>query len=295
MKDKLERSGQYMKSGLVLEGGAMRGMYTAGIMDVFMDENIEFDGIIGVSAGAVFGVNYLSKQRGRVIRYSKKFNPDKNYISIGSLLRTGDIVNTEFAYGKVPRELDVFDDETFEKSGVPFYAVVTDMYTGMPKYIKIDRVFEQLNVLRASASMPFMSRPVIIGGIPCLDGGISDSIPFEHFAEMGYKKQVVILTRDINYVKKPLPPMSAKVYYRKYPVFAERLKMRYDNYNKKIERLKKKEENGDIFVIRPTKPIEIKKIERNPEKLQKVYELGVGDANAAVSAVKEFLSGERHI
>ena len=278
-----------MKSGLVLEGGAMRGMYTAGIMDVFMDENIEFDGIIGVSAGAVFGVNYLSKQRGRVIRYSKKFNPDKNYISIGSLLRTGDIVNTEFAYGKVPRELDVFDDETFEKSGVPFYAVVTDMYTGMPKYIKIDRVFEQLNVLRASASMPFMSRPVIIGGIPCLDGGISDSIPFEHFAEMGYKKQVVILTRDINYVKKPLPPMSAKVYYRKYPVFAERLKMRYDNYNKKIE------ENGDIFVIRPTKPIEIKKIERNPEKLQKVYELGVGDAKAAVSAVKEFLSGERHI
>lgn len=295
MKDKLERSGQYMKSGLVLEGGAMRGMYTAGIMDVFMDENIEFDGIIGVSAGAVFGVNYLSKQRGRVIRYSKKFNPDKNYISIGSLLRTGDIVNTEFAYGKVPRELDVFDDETFEKSGVPFYAVVTDMYTGMPKYIKIDRVFEQLNVLRASASMPFMSRPVIIGGIPCLDGGISDSIPFEHFAEMGYKKQVVILTRDINYVKKPLPPMSAKVYYRKYPVFAERLKMRYDNYNKKIERLKKKEENGDIFVIRPTKPIEIKKIERNPEKLQKVYELGVGDAKAAVSAVKEFLSGEQHI
>ena len=140
-----------------------------------------------------------------------------------------------------------------------------------------------------------MSRPVIIGGIPCLDGGISDSIPFEHFAEMGYKKQVVILTRDINYVKKPLPPMSAKVYYRKYPVFAERLKMRYDNYNKKIERLKKKEENGDIFVIRPTKPIEIKKIERNPEKLQKVYELGVGDAKAAVSAVKEFLSGERHI
>ena len=284
-----------MKSGLVLEGGAMRGMYTAGIMDVFMDENIEFDGIIGVSAGAVFGVNYLSKQRGRVIRYSKKFNPDKNYISIGSLLRTGDIVNTEFAYGKVPRELDVFDDETFEKSGVPFYAVVTDMYTVMPKYIKIDRVFEQLNVLRASASMPFMSRPVIIGGIPCLDGGISDSIPFEHFAEMGYKKQVVILTRDINYVKKPLPPMSAKVYYRKYPVFAERLKMRYDNYNKKIERLKKKEENGDIFVIRPTKPIEIKKIERNPEKLQKVYELGVSDAKAAVSAVKEFLSGERHI
>lgn len=295
MKDKLERGGQYMKSGLVLEGGAMRGMYTAGIMDVFMDENIEFDGIIGVSAGAVFGVNYLSKQRGRVIRYSKKFNPDKNYISIGSLLRTGDIVNTEFAYGKVPRELDVFDDETFEKSGVPFYAVVTDMYTGMPKYIKIDRVFEQLNVLRASASMPFMSRPVIIDGIPCLDGGISDSIPFEHFAEMGYKKQVVILTRDINYVKKPLPPMSAKVYYRKYPVFAERLKMRYDNYNKKIERLKKKEENGDIFVIRPSKPIEIKKIERNPEKLQEVYELGVGDAKAAVSAVKEFLSGERHI
>lgn len=279
-----------MKSGLVLEGGAMRGMYTAGIMDIFMKENIRFDGIIGVSAGAVFGVNYLSKQIGRVIRYSKRFNPDKNYISIGSLLRTGDIINTEFAYGKVPRELDVFDDEAFEGSDVPFYAVVTDMYTGMPKYIKIDKVFEQIDVLRASASMPFISKPVIIDGIPCLDGGISDSIPFEHFADMGYKKQVVILTRDINYVKKPLPPLSAKLYYRKYPAFAERLKMRYDNYNKKIERLKIKEKSGDMFVIRPSKPIEIKKIERSPEKLQEVYDLGVCDAKAVIEAVKEFLS-----
>lgn len=280
-----------MKSGLVLEGGAMRGMYTAGVMDVFMKENIVFDGIIGVSAGAVFGVNYLSKQVGRVIRYSKKFNPDKNYIGIGSLLRTGDVVNTEFAYGKVPRELDVFDEEAFVKSGIPFYAVLTDMYTGMPKYIKINRVFEQIDVLRASASLPFMSKPVVIDGIPYLDGGISDSIPFEYFSDIGYKKQVVILTRDINYVKKPLPPFSERLY-RNYPAFAERLKMRYDNYNKKIERLKKKEKSGEAFVIRPSKPIEIKKIERSPEKLQEVYNLGVSDAKAAVSAVKEFLCGK---
>ena len=152
------------------------------------------------------------------------------------------------------------------------------------------RTVFRLNILRASASMPFISKPVIIDGIPCLDGGISDSIPFEHFADMGYKKQVVILTRDINYVKKPLPPLSAKLYYRKYPAFAERLKMRYDNYNKKIERLKIKEKSGDMFVIRPSKPIEIKKIERSPEKLQEVYDLGVCDAKAVIEAVKEFLS-----
>lgn len=281
-----------MKSGLVLEGGAMRGMYTAGVMDVFMEESISFDGIIGVSAGAVFGVNYLSGQKGRVIRYSKRFNPDRNYISIGSFLRTGDIINTEFAYGKVPRELDVFDDETFEKSGVPFYAVITNMYTGNPEYIKIDRVFEQIDVLRASASMPFVSEPVVIGGTPYLDGGISDSVPFEHFFDMGYAKQIVVLTRDISYVKKPLPPFLPRLCYHKYPLFAERLKMRYDSYNKKIARLREREKRGDVFVIRPSRPIEIKKIERSPQKLQEVYELGIRDAESVLNGVKTFLREE---
>lgn len=193
-----------MKTGLVLEGGAMRGMYTAGALDVLLENDINFDGIIGTSAGAVFGVNFLSRQDGRVIRYNCRFNGDRNYMGIKPLLKSGDFFNTEYAYYKVPNELDIFDDEAYQKSGVPFYATVTDVKTGKPEYLKVESVLRDMEMLRASASMPFISKPVIIGGRAYLDGGISDSIPFEHFSEMGYKKQVVILTRDMNYRKKPM-------------------------------------------------------------------------------------------
>ena len=135
-----------MKTGLVLEGGAMRGMYTAGVLDVFMKEGVTFDGMIGVSAGALFGVNYLSNQAGRVIRYNRRFNADPNYLGLRPLLRTGNIVDTDYAYCRVPRKLDVFDDETYKKSGVPFYAVVTNIKTGKPEYIRIESVYEQMDV-----------------------------------------------------------------------------------------------------------------------------------------------------
>lgn len=146
-----------MKVGLVLEGGAMRGMYTAGVLDVFLENGIEFDGIIGVSAGAIFGVNFLSKQKGRVIRYNKRFNRDKNYLGLRPLIKTGNIVDTELAYNKVPRELDIFDDTTYMASKVPFYAVVTNIETGQAEYKQVTSVFEQMDTLRASASMPFVS------------------------------------------------------------------------------------------------------------------------------------------
>lgn len=175
------------KTGLVLEGGAMRGMYTAGALDVLLENDINFDGIIGTSAGAVFGVNFLSRQDGRVIHYNCRFNGDRNYMGIKPLLKSGDFFNTEYAYYKVPNELDKFDDETYQKSGVPFYATVTDVKTGKPEYLKVKSVLRDMEMLRASASMPFISKPVIIGGRAYLDGGISDSIPFEHFSEMGYK------------------------------------------------------------------------------------------------------------
>ena len=148
------------KTALVLEGGAMRGMYTAGVLDVFMKKNIKFDAIIGVSAGALFGVNYLSKQPGRVIRYNKKYNSDKNYLGLKPLLKTGNIIDTEYAYNIVPHQLDPFDDATFQKSDIPFWAVVTNIKTGNPEYIKIKSVFDQMDVLRASGSMPIVSKPV---------------------------------------------------------------------------------------------------------------------------------------
>ncbi len=280
-----------MKIGLVLEGGAMRGMYTAGILDVFLDNNIKADMAVGVSAGALFGVNYLSGQKGRVIRYNKRFNQDKNYMGLRPLLKEGNLINTQYAYEQVPRELDPFDDETFKRSGVPFYAVVTDITDGEPKYIQIKSVFEQMDTLRASGSMPFVSKPVDVDGQQYLDGGIADSIPFRWLSTQGADKIIVILTRDMHYRKKPMPSVLIKAYGRQYPQIAKKLAERHAQYNSAVELLAAWEEQGKAFVIRPSQPIKIGRMEKNPEKLQAVYDLGISDGNKCLSALRKYLEG----
>ena len=153
-----------MKVGLVLEGGAMRGMYTAGVLDVFLENNIEVAGIVGVSAGVLFGVNYLSKQKGRVIRYNKRFIKDKRYMGIHSLLTTGNIINKDFSFYEVPFKLDVFDQKTYEESNTDFYATITNVETGKPEYVKLENVFEQMELLRATSALPFVSKMVDLNG-----------------------------------------------------------------------------------------------------------------------------------
>lgn len=268
------------KTALVLEGGAMQGMYTAGILDVFMDKNIEFDAIIGVSAGAIFGVNYLSKQRGRVIRYNKKFNNTKGYMGLSPLLKEGNIINTQYAYEKVPRELDIFDDDTFKKSTVPFIAVITNVKTGKPEYVEIKSVFDQMDYLRASASMPFVSKPVELDGNLYLDGAVTDSIPFQHMLDLGYERLVVILTKSNEYIKKPLPKSLAKImYHKKFPLFEDAVKNRHIMYNAQKQTVLELEKKGIAKVLRPSEPIYLKKIEKDPEELEKLYQLGINDAN----------------
>lgn len=279
-----------MKVGLVLEGGAMRGMYTAGVLDVFLEKCISVDAVVGVSAGALFGVNYLSRQKGRVIRYNKRFNSDKNYMGLRPLLREGNIVNTKYAYEEVPRKLDPFDDESYKKSGIPFYAVVTDIETGEPEYIQVYSAFEQMDVLRASGSMPFVSKPVLYNNKMYLDGGISDSIPFQWLSSQGYDKLIVILTRDMEYRKKPMSSSLIKLFYKKQPLLSEKLLKRHDVYNKSVELLKQWENEGKVFVIRPSKPIEIGRIETNPDKLQEVYDLGLKDATESLLELQKYIS-----
>ena len=278
-----------MKTGLVLEGGAMRGMYTAGVMDIMMDHNIRFDGIIGVSAGALFGVNYLSGQRGRVIRYNKKYNGSKEYMGLLPLIKEGNIVSTRYAYDRVPRLYDVFDNETFKASGVDFYAVVTNLQTGQPEYMQVKDVYEQMDVLRASGSMPFVSKPVQIGNQIYLDGGVSDSIPYAYFEELGFDRLVVVLTRDLEYRKKAMSPLMIEAGYYKYPEFCEQLKKRHEVYNRSVRILKRREEKGEIFVIRPSRPIEIRRIETDPDKLQKVYDEGIKDATDCLEQLMAYL------
>lgn len=275
-------------TGLVLEGGAMRGMYTAGVLDVFMENGIDFDKVVGVSAGALFGVNLLSKQKGRVIRYNKRFNKDHNYIGIRPLLHEGNIISTRLAYDVVPRELDPFDDETFQKSSSEFYAVVTNVETGLPEYKRIYSGFAQMDTLRASGSMPFVSTPVEIDGQKYLDGGISDSIPFHWMASQGCDRLVVVLTRDITYRKAPASK-KAGIYSHVHPKIANQLKTRHERYNTTIALLKEWEDAGKAFVIRPSAPIVMDTMERDPDKLQAVYDLGIKDASNALNSLKAYL------
>lgn len=270
-----------MKIGMVLEGGAMRGLYTAGVLDVFMEAGVHFDGVIGVSAGALFGVNFLSGQSGRVIRYNKKYNRDKKYMGLRPLLKTGNIVDTNYAYERVPRELDPFDDETFKKSGVPFFAVVTNLRTGQAEYPRITSVFEQMDVLRASGSMPFVSRAVKLGEDYYLDGAVADSIPFKKMLDLGYDKLVVILTKPKGYRKKPIPSkLVAAVYGKKWPRFAIALRRRHEMYNAQLDRLEELETKGVVQVIRPSEKVKISRTEKDPAKMEKMYQLGRRDAEA---------------
>ena len=267
----------------------MRGLFTAGVLDIFLDHGIQVDGILGVSAGAVFGVNYLSKQRGRVLRYNKRFNQDKDYMGVRPLLRTGDIINREYAYERVPEQLDVFDWKTFRESGVPFYAGVTNLDTGKPDYFQVKDVAEQMDILRASASMPFVTKPVQIGNGRYLDGGVSDSVPYQKMFEMGYDRLILVLTRDGNYEKKPLPERLVRMAYRHYPGFRDDLLYRHEAYNRCMKEIRELEKTGRVFVIRPAVPVEVKKLERDPEKLQGVYDLGIAAATERMDALKRWL------
>ena len=279
-----------MKVGLVLEGGAMRGMFTAGVLDVFLDEQIHIDGIVSVSAGALFGVNLPSKQRGRVLRYNKKYLNDKRYMGWHSLFTTGNIVNKDFAFYQLPFELDVFDQEAFARSGIDFYTVLTNVESGEAEYVKIHDAFEQMETLRATSAMPFVSKMVEIDGKKYLDGGIADSIPLRFCQQLGYDKIIVILTRPLDYRKTPTNSLIFNAFYRRYPKLVERLTNRYVDYNRAVEDVIRLNEQGEIFVIRPSVTLPIRRIEKDVAKVQAMYDLGVADAKMAMPMLKQYLS-----
>ncbi len=283
-----------MKTGLVLEGGAMRGMYTAGVLDVLMENEIEVDGAVGVSAGACFGCNYKSRQIGRSIRYNVKYCKDPCYVSLRSLLFSGDIYNAKFCYEELPERLDPFDTETYQKNPMEFYVVATDVHTGKAVYQRLDKGdLDDVQWIRASASMPLVSRIVKIGEQELLDGGIADSVPFEWFIASGYEKNIVVLTQPKGYVKSknPLMPL-VRLRMRKYPKMIEAMANRHVEYNECLKQLEKREQEGNTLVIRPSAPLGIKRTEKNPEKLKAVYALGRKDAEVMLEKIRAFLAQE---
>lgn len=275
-----------MKIGLVMEGGAMRGMFTAGVTDVLMEHDICFDGAIGVSAGATFGCNVKSKQIGRSIRYNCKYCNDYRFGSVKSWLMTGDLFDVEFCYHEIPDKLDLFDTETFINNPTEFYVVATDVETGKPVYHKCyDGKNADLEWIRASASIPMVSRMVEIEGKKLLDGGIADSVPLQYFESIGYDRNVVILTRPDDYRKKKnKSTWLCRLVYRKYPKFVEMFANRHMRYNANIDYVRKQEKEGRAFVIRPKEKLDVKSAEKDPEKLKKVYEKG---REAAMEALNE--------
>lgn len=281
-----------MKTGLILEGGAMRGLFTAGVTDVMMENGIEFDGAVGVSAGAAFGCNYKSGQIGRAARYNIKYCNDKRYCSLRSLIFTGNLFGADFCYHELPEKLDLFDNDAFNKNPMEFHVVCTDVFTGKPFYKKCDVADSDFpEWIRASASLPLVSKIVEVGGHKLLDGGISDSIPIKYFEGLGYNKNVIVLTQPKGYIKEKAGMMFLiRKSLKKYPEMIKAIENRHIMYNETIKYIEEKEKSGEVFVIRPAVNLPIKRTSNDPEKLREVYETGRQICEEQLEKLKEYLN-----
>lgn len=282
-----------IKAGLVVEGGGMRGVYSSGVLDFFIEKDLFFENNYGVSAGACHLCSYLAKQYKRAFRVNVDYLNDKRYCSVHSLLKTGNLFGAEMLYDIIPNELDLFDYDTYNKNESNFYVVITDINTGKPEYVKIGDLKKDIIYVRASSSLPLLAQNVKINDKEYLDGGISDSIPIKKSIADGNKKNVVILTRDSTYRKgkNSLMPII-KLKYKKYPNFVKSMADRYIVYNEILDFIKELEDNGDVFIIRPKKPVNIGRTEKNREKLEALYNDGYNDAKDCYEELLKYLGKE---
>lgn len=280
-----------MKKGLVLEGGAMRGMFTCGVIDVFLENDIKFDGVAGISAGAVFGCNYKSRQIGRGIRYNKRYGRDPRYFGFRSLIMTGDIYGAKFCYHDIIEELDPIDKETYKNNKIDFFVGATDVEAAKTRYyncLEVDK--RTVDWMRASASMPLVSRVVEVDGYKLLDGGITDPIPYKIMEANGYEKNVVVLTQPRDFVKKKTAVIPfMKVVMHKYPNLVDAMAKRHIIYNEETTEIKEKEKRGELYVISPETSLNISRIENDPDELERVYQIGRNIAKLRLKEIQSFL------
>ena len=278
--------------GLVLEGGGMKGLFTAGVLDFLMDKKIMFSSIYGVSAGACHMTSYISGQRGRAFDISVDYLDTRWYCGVPSLLATGNLFNTDIAYGLVPNTLNPFDHEAYEKYEGSAYAVVTDVETGKPEYMRLKSCRgKNMDKLRASASLPLVANMVLVGGRKYLDGGLSDAIPIERSVMSGNDKNLVILTKEVGYVRKPIPAYELamlKLRYAAYPQVWRLMQDRDIRYNEQLKFLSQMEKDGKAFVIRPQEKSDTKRIDKNPEHLKKLYNEGYTEAERNYEKLVEY-------
>ncbi|BCB04369.1 patatin-like phospholipase family protein [Bacillus sp. KH172YL63] len=275
------------ETGLVLEGGGMRGIYTAGALEYFLEKGVEFPYVIGVSAGACNAASYLSKQHGRNKKVNVDFIRDPKYLSWRNYWKTGELFGMDYVFDEIPNKLVPYDYQAFHTNSTEFVVGVTDCETGQPVYYaRSDYGEDLLTIIRASSSLPFVAPVVEFASRHLLDGGISDPIPVGKAEQDGYGKNVVILTRNRGYYKKP--SKFSFLLNRKYPQFPELQKTmmnRYIKYNQTIDELEEKERNGDVIIIQPQTPLKVGRIERNPQKLDELYWQGYRDAEAKMNEI----------
>ncbi len=279
------------EKGLVIEGGGMRGIYAAGVLDVFMENDLEFDGVLGVSAGAIHACSYCSGQIGRSLRYYKKYCQDPRFVGVRNFLKNGDIVGVDFCYHEIPKKLDPYDYEAFYKRGMKLYAGCSNMESGKPEYLRVKDADRDIDVIRASSSLPFVSRPVYFDGLKLMDGGCTDSIPVRAMhKKLGYRKIVAIQTRHRGYVKSSEYNPLSKIIYHDYPEFVHALTNRHIFYNREVAQIECWENEGKVFVIRPDNELKIGRMNATPDQLQQVYDTGRADTQKRLPAMLEWLS-----
>ena len=280
-----------MRTALILEGGAMRGMFTCGVTDVFLENGIEFDGAAGISAGAAFGCNFKSRQAGRAIRYNKRYGRDPRYCSLRSLIKTGDLHGVDFCYREIPDVLDPFDRAAFRENPMAFYVGATDVTTGEAVYHRLaDGGDADIQWMRASASMPLVSRPVALEGRLLLDGGIVDPVPFAYMEGLGYDRCVAVLTQPKGYRKQPTKGMPLfRLGLRKYPAVARAMEVRHERYNAQMRQIDEREAAGTLLVIRPEASLGISRTENDPDELERVYRLGRAQGERRLEEVRNYL------
>ena len=282
-----------IKTGLVLEGGGMRGIYTSGVLDEMLLNGIKVDGLVGVSAGIIHGISYVSEQFARNIRYFVKYRSDKRFMSFSSLFKTGDVCDEQFCYHDIPDELYPLDYETFNKNAakkIEVYSTASNLETGKAEYLRITDLQNQMDAVRASASLPIVSRIVEYDGKKYLDGGSTDSIPLKAMQDMGFEKNIVVLTRPYGYVKKPdrSMPLMKKIY-GDYPDYLQACRERHLMYNEELLYIERCKLQGKTFVIQPSRTIKIARSEKSIDKIKKMYKLGRFDAMNQMEEIKRFL------
>ena len=281
---------ELIEGGLVIEGGGTRGIYAAGVMDFFIENDMYFSNCYGVSAGACHCCSYLSKQKGRAKDVFVEYINDDRYASFKNLIKTGDYFGKEFSLKTIPDELLPYDYEAYKNQKTNFYAVATNVETGKAEYLQVKDMHADIDYVWASSSLPLMSRIVEIDGKKYLDGGVADSIPVLKSIEDGNKKTVLILTREKEYRKKPNKLISVvRMKYKAYPNFVKAMEERHLMYNEVLEKIDQLEKDGKIFVFRPKEKVKVGRIEKDKEVLKALYQQGYNDAKELYEKLKKYL------